>query len=582
MVRMIPPTPRAGANRSEQALFAALAGIPNKPDWIVLHSTLLAQNIRNLTGEADFIVLAPGLGIMVIEAKAPSSVVYREGKWKLEGTPRPNKDPMKQLNDTRLTLRSFLQRNDLFDNAPMPRLLWITSIGWQALNRGNIGDLQFFDWEIAWRDALATPAETIEKGFSEFTKWHANNEKLHFDPANFTAEDAEAIVGEMLTDFEARESPTDRLVHRREVMRTAIDELERVLEIVEGNPRIYFEGAAGAGKSHLLQLAAKDLASRGKRTLVTCWNMMMADELAQHLAAKPGIEVAHLNAVMLNLAGLNDNPADANHEWFQTTLPQLAIAAIDENPALAEYDAVCVDEFQDIANNLLLLELIVRLTKKQRIDAAYLVLAGDELQQIMVHGNEQVNPFAQAKALIPDLVKVNLRGNYRNAPKLASQLSNIASLKMPPVRACVPDSVEGGVKVFEYKPGSQAEVLADVLKDLLTEFRPEDIRILSPFNATSLIGEFMARIANNDAERYLKGVLRFKTRPGVRWRSIAKFKGLESDVVILTDVDQRAVDFYAKTGKTLGEALYVGASRARHWCIILTSDGVLGYRPPKY
>lgn len=38
MVRMIPPVPREGANSSEKKIFTALEGIPDRDDWVVIHS----------------------------------------------------------------------------------------------------------------------------------------------------------------------------------------------------------------------------------------------------------------------------------------------------------------------------------------------------------------------------------------------------------------------------------------------------------------------------------------------------------------------------------------------------------------
>ncbi|WP_292700021.1 hypothetical protein [Microbacterium sp. 69-10] len=42
--------------------------------------------------EADFIVLIPGRGIVVIEAKSPEYVEYKDGEW-LDRVPNPGKSP---------------------------------------------------------------------------------------------------------------------------------------------------------------------------------------------------------------------------------------------------------------------------------------------------------------------------------------------------------------------------------------------------------------------------------------------------------------------------------------------------------
>lgn len=71
MTRMIPARPRAGTNVSEKRIFDAFAGAANADDWIVLHSLEIRRHAAQFQGEADFIVLVPGRGIVVIEAKEP-------------------------------------------------------------------------------------------------------------------------------------------------------------------------------------------------------------------------------------------------------------------------------------------------------------------------------------------------------------------------------------------------------------------------------------------------------------------------------------------------------------------------------
>ena len=93
--------------------------------------------------------------------------------------------------------------------------------------------------------------------------------------------------------------------------RKLLDEQVKYLDLVETNPHVYFDGPAGTGKSFLLAEAARRLDKRGKKTLVTCWNLLMADEL-RLMTSRPGIEVADLNSLMLSVCGLASNPADAD------------------------------------------------------------------------------------------------------------------------------------------------------------------------------------------------------------------------------------------------------------------------------
>src|SRR5689334_21206657 len=110
MVRMIPQVPRFGANSSERKLYNALEGIPGRPDWVVFHSLVIRQHVDKLMGEADFVVVVPGKGNVVVEAKAPSSIDYSHGIWHLDGVPNPGKNPLEQVDGAQRSIRSFLLR----------------------------------------------------------------------------------------------------------------------------------------------------------------------------------------------------------------------------------------------------------------------------------------------------------------------------------------------------------------------------------------------------------------------------------------------------------------------------------------
>lgn len=112
---MIPSEARPGANRSERAIFDAFSGLLDRPDWVVIHSLGIGQHIAGLTGEADFVVLVPGKGIVIIEAKSPAYVEYKAGRWHLDRTPSPSKDPLKQLDGARRSIRGFLKQEGVLD-----------------------------------------------------------------------------------------------------------------------------------------------------------------------------------------------------------------------------------------------------------------------------------------------------------------------------------------------------------------------------------------------------------------------------------------------------------------------------------
>lgn len=571
MVTMIPPGAKPGTNRSEREIFTAFEGIPDRPDWKVLHSLNLARNLMGLEGEADFIVLVPNRGIVVIEAKKPNFVEYKDGAWYLDKLPNPTKDPLHQLNRARASIRNFIKDFDEnVDEIPIARLLWFTSIGRHQFENKSPGDMQFFEWELGLSEDKSKPVEVIEKLLDRHSDFFSQNGEVHYDPEAFTQDRAEAIASHLLADFKGYETAEDIAKSRYSVEQRMLDEQLAILELIETNNHIYFDGGAGTGKSFLLAQAARDLAKSGRRTLVTCWNYMMAEELASTLT-RPGITVTDLNSLMLSICGLKENPEDATGQWFENELPQLTLDALAKDPTLGGFEALCIDEFQDIAGNIKLLEVVFALLKMVKLENAKIILAGDRNQQIMRDGDQIVNPMSRAKLLIPDLVHVRLRTNCRTVPELAKLIPRVISVDTDIVRHRIPEGFKGGLDIVHSTDEKQAQHLATTIKHLLERYNPRDIVILSVFGErNSTVGKLLERGAKTADERALVAQIESEDSAGkIRWRSMAKFKGLESPVVVITDVNDKAREFAHNTQKKLDELLYVGITRAKYECVLI-------------
>ncbi|MDN3495207.1 NERD domain-containing protein [Planococcus sp. APC 4015] len=574
MVRMIPPYAREGANVSERKIFDALNGLQGHEDWIAIHSLSVGRHASAFQGEADFIVLVPGKGILIVEAKAPAYVEYKAGDWYLDRVPSPHKDPLKQLDGVRRSIRRHLNNLDLLTgDEPIARLVWFTSIGRYQFENKTPGDLQFFEWELGWSEDLAKPARLIEKTLDEYNAWYSSVDEVTNDPAAFTSERVADVTQALVADFDARQTPEERAHERRTAETRLLSSQEVVLELIDTNEHVYFDGPAGTGKSYLITQSARRLNREGRKTLVTCWNVLMADELQQFVGSLPHVDVADLNSVMLQLVGMPSNPPEADHDWYTRELPERAIAVLREKPHLGGYEAICVDEFQDVAGNLLLLELLFALAGTGRPSGTRLVFAGDSRQQIMRPRTHHVDAFSRAKALIPDLVHVRVRRNCRSVPGLTSGAEAVLGHRIGYTRHRVSKSVAGGLTHVEVIDSNETGALASALRSLLVDHAPEDIVVLSPFAAKrSLVGRLLGRTEKTQDERWLRKQLQAEGLPGkIRWRSVFKFKGLDADAVVLTDLGADAKEFAASQGLEWRDLLYVALTRAKYRCVVLGS-----------
>lgn len=543
----------------------------DRPDWTVIHSLSLARNLEALTGEADFLVVVPGKGILIVEAKSPKWAEYKGGDWYLDRTPSPTKSPLKQLEAARRSIRGFLKEKGLLtNNEPIARLLWFTSLARHQFENKSPGDMQFFEWELGWHDDLSKPTWLVEKVLDEYAAWFAEVDTIEIDAASFTAEHAQQIVDALVADFKVNQSKADQKRDRIIQEGHLLDEQQFALELVESNEHIYFDGPAGTGKSLLLALGARRLAKQGKRTLVTCWNVLMADQL-RLLTSRPDVEVADMNAMMLHVAGLTENPADADSDWYERELPALALAVLKEKPHLGGFEAICVDEFQDIAGNPLLVDVVFALACTGGPLNTHLVFAGDARQQILRKAGAVVDPYAVARERIPDLVHVAIRRNCRTVPSVISGAESLIGRGLGFTGHRVARSVPGGLETITVDAGGETTALAAALRSLLQQHEPQDIVVLSPFGGTrSTVGTLFARTEKTQDERWLRKQLVHDGGAGrIQWRSIFKYKGLEAEAVVITDVGGVAREFIAESGLDWDDLIYVGVTRSKYRCAVL-------------
>ncbi|MFT4156386.1 MAG: AAA family ATPase [Microbacterium sp.] len=559
-------------------------------------------------------MLVPGRGIVVIEAKSPDYVEYKDGEWRLDRVPNPGKSPFSQLDGTIRSIRGFLkQREVLTGSEPIARLVWFTSLDRHLFKNGSPGDMQFFEWELAWRDDLQHPIKTVQKLLDEHDAWYSTVDGIEHDPSVMTAEHTEQIAATLLGDFAGGRTLADRKLERLDDEEKLLKQQRIVLDLVERNDRLYFDGPAGTGKSYLLTQIAKRWRS-DHRTLVVCWNLLMADELRGSLRNQRDIVVDDLNSLMLRLVGLDANPTDAGPDWYRKELPERAFAALSANPKLGEYDAICVDEFQDVAPFPAVLDVLFALAASTGAKFAF---AGDRRQQILHPVNAQVDPFAVAKERVPDLMHVALGRGLRQAAGLTEDIEKLLSRSLG-YRGHHLKAV-GALTIVD--PADPSHALADALKELLTHHQAHDIVILSPFGAhNSLVGRLLAAEHFTKEERWLRDRMRVEPELGpvdapktdavaevtadaaavrssaassaapmpgvpkagapmpgvpkapsgrVLWGSIFKYKGLDAEAVILTDIGDDGLAFSKAQGLSWLDILYVGMTRARYRCVVV-------------
>src|SRR5690606_20336230 len=129
--------------------------------------------------------------------------------------PNPGKSPFAQLDGSIRSLRGYLKQRDILKGAePIARLVWFTSLDRFQFKNASPGDMQFFEWELAWRPDLQHPIKAICHLLDEHDAWYAAIAGVEHDPSTMTPEHVEEIAGVLIGDFSGGRSLADRKLER--------------------------------------------------------------------------------------------------------------------------------------------------------------------------------------------------------------------------------------------------------------------------------------------------------------------------------------------------------------------------------
>lgn len=162
MARMIPAYCAESAPPGEKAVFAALRDAAGTEHWTVLHSLAIAKHERQVEGEADFVVVAPNAGLLVIEVKSHLSVARSsDGTWRLGQDPPTVRGPFRQAQEAMHSIRDYLlsRRLELRD-VPVLHAVWFTGVR----ARATLPDSpEWHWWQVLDSSDLPAAAQGLER-----------------------------------------------------------------------------------------------------------------------------------------------------------------------------------------------------------------------------------------------------------------------------------------------------------------------------------------------------------------------------------------------------------------------------------
>lgn len=555
---------------AERRIFDLLKNDPDTNGWTVIHSLGLTRRGRKPYGEIDFVVLIPGSGILCLEIKG-GRVACKDGVWTTtnrEGkTFEMNRSPFMQAMEGMQAVRKAVEKKFGGGHAAATAVF----------GRGVVfPDVQMpaepFEWE-KWEgidhDDLRQPISVALQHMAREQRKKLGIPISNPEPLSATLR----LIQQFLRpDFEPVVTKPAQL-HETEVSLLRLTEEQYDgLDLLADNERCLFEGAAGTGKTMLALEYAKRSSSAGHRTLLLCFNKLLGEWFRSQVTEFEGKELLTagrhyqlLREVIIASPFEAEFQAkekqDSGPELYATIYPFYGQLALDG--AANPFDVVVIDEAQDLLKPGILDVLNVWL--KGGLAGGRWAIFGDFRRQAIFENSTGDEMKALLTSRVPVFSKGRLRQNCRNTRNIGEETALLSGFASPPYRM---GQIEGPPVDYHYyqTAETQSAALAEVLRRLLRDgVKPEEIVVVSKLRLEN--SGLKGMDGGNDFRLMeVAGFIPAKSRtPIIPFATIQAFKGMESKVVVLCDVEEVAE----------GEPqalLYVGMSRARSLLIVLLHE----------
>lgn len=531
---------------AELTLFEQLDKL--EPPFTVFHSvTWFATKGRyGSVGEIDFLIAHPDHGVLVVEVKGGELSIEREGnrnQWYSRGhfgTIHEISDPCEQAERNRRHLQDYLATHQLTRShryALFPAVAAPDSVIGNDIRPDCPTDI-FLD--MRHMDALK------ERLLSIFAYWSQRadraNQQMDGQPA------IDALVEALVPSRKLRPRIGDVFERERRRIEELTEQQFRVLRMLRQHRRATIIGGAGTGKTMLAMEKAQQLAEADMKVLFLAFNRGIVEWVDKQIGGGQ-IAVSTYHSLVGTLQYQTGFRRNQGMDWdeFTREAPGMLLEAAEylrETDPDALWDAVIIDEAQDFDENMWI--PITDLLRDPEEGILYIFF--DDSQRI----------YTQISNVPIESDPLYLTDNCRNTQRIHTTM--------------MPYAVPGSEAYCDGPPGRDVRVLPvqdedamrrelqRVLHHLVNEenVQPDEIIILTPktqqksvWGQDEILGNF---VLTWDMETEMNMAICIST--------IYSFKGLESEVVILTELDRVPDDI----GRQL---IYVGLSRARHHAVVL-------------
>ena len=347
---------------------------------------------------------------------------------------------------------------------------------------------------------------------------------------------------------------------------------------ISRNPRLLIEGGAGTGKTLCALDIAQMEAARGKRVLLSCFNANLAKHMNMLLDTAIGsgestpksairLRVSHIHDVCRTLAHEAGFESELAPPWeggqhnlnelYRSIYPAVALRAIDLLGYRGIYDSLVVDEAQDILNDEAYLSILDALLK-DGINSGSWAVFHDPRQLIYNQSEENMediyeSSLSRLRSTRP--FEHTLDVNCRNSSEIAEVAGAVSGID-PIKNGAIVTGISSQIIWYDTIEDQVMKISQKISDWIGSGISPDRFVILSRYTLpnSGLKDGLDANLVDLDLVNW-DSAMEARPTGSIVFSTIHNFKGLESEFVILADVDNLDEEWRTKL-------YYVGITRA--------------------
>ncbi|MBP7961440.1 MAG: NERD domain-containing protein [Caldilineaceae bacterium] len=494
-------------------------------------------------GEADFVIVDPEQGVLVLEVKG-GEIAYdpQTHEWFRTRNNKDFKDPFVQVARNKYALEDRIEAHSTFSGSGKLEITIGYAVVFPDCRYAGTFPAHISPEILIDADAMRDMKKAISRAYNAWCPVSRDRVKtIH-------QYELDAIFESLSPVFQLTPVLWRTIEDQEERIKRLTNDQSRLLEMLRNQDRAAIAGVAGSGKTILALAQAQRFARAGLRTLLVCYNRLLADWLVQQVPTQyqqliTVINYHRLVREMCRITKLPFHASSFDQDFWDFESPELLEQAASMVSDAQLFQAIVVDEGQDFR------ELwwigIEKLFQKAAIKPSFYVFY--DPKQVIYQSNISLpaglgNPF-------------ELPTNCRNTREIAAFCAEIVDIPLA-VHEDAPVGIKPGF-IECHRSADVVGVTQKIVQDWCLRERGglafNQVAILVPSAKTVTWPEKFGNIplvTDQQAWRDGKGILVETHR---------RFKGLEADAIVLAGIPvPGGNEFYSQADH------YVASSRAKH------------------